>query len=356
MTKNQLWEQIAALLAIGILIGGCALILAPFAPALLWAAIVSYTTWGIFTRLTEALRGRKTLAATLLVALMLVLIVLPLIYAMIAFAAQANELYTYINAQLQIGLPTLPNWIAKAPLIGPFVEERWIALGAGDAEVQQQVKSALLWSSSFLLNMGKAAGQGFGVLLLSCVLVLFFYLGGERARFWLEGSLFHIAGNRGVELLHVAATTVKSVVFGVLGTAVVQGTLAAIGFAIAGVPMVLALGLGSALLSLVPIGPVVLWAPAAVWLFHEGQLGWAIFLVLWGSVVVGLADNVVKPLLIGKGADLPFLMVMLGVLGGAMSFGLLGVFLGPTFLAVGFAVLRDWVETRTIVHAGGNQR
>lgn len=349
MTKNQLWEQTAALLAIGILLGGCALILAPFVPALLWAAIVSYTTWNLFLRVTQWLRGREVLAASLLVGSMLVLIVMPLIYALIAFAAQANELYLHINTQLETGLPMLPDWLSGAPVIGPQLEQRWQALAAGDPEVQAQVKSILLWVSTFLLQVGKAAGQGFGVLLLSCILVLFFYLGGARGRFWLEGTLFHIAGSRGVELLHVAANTVRSVVFGILGTAAAQGALAAIGFAVAGVPLVLALGLGTAVLSLVPFGPGLLWVPAAIWLFHGGHTGWAIFIVLWGVLVVGMADNVIKPLLIGKGTDLPFLLIMLGVLGGAMSFGLLGVFLGPTFLAVGFAVLRDWVETRATV-------
>ncbi|HEY3700302.1 MAG TPA: AI-2E family transporter, partial [Spongiibacteraceae bacterium] len=340
MTKNQLWEQTAILLAVGILLGGCALIIAPFAPALLWAAIVSFTTWGVFQRLAKRLGGREIIAASLLVGLILVLIVLPLIYALIAFAAQADDWYTQVTAQVKTGLPLLPDWITGLPMIGPKLQSWWQALGAGDPQVQEQVKVVLLWVSGLLLQIGKAAGQGFGVLLLSCVLVLFFYIGGARGRFWLEGTLFHIGGVRAVELLHVAANTIKSVVFGILGTAVAQGVLAAIGFALAGMPMFIALGLGTAVLSLVPFGPALLWGPAAIWLYHGGHTAWAIFIVLWGILVVGMADNVIKPLLIGKGTDLPFLLIMLGVLGGAMSFGLLGVFLGPTFLAVGFAVLR----------------
>jgi predicted PurR-regulated permease PerM len=354
MTRNQLWEQTAVLLALGVLIGGCAMIIAPLAPALLWAAIMSFTTWGIFQRLSRRLGGRETLAAALLVGLMLVLIVLPLIFALIAFAAQANDLYEQLRGQMEHGLPALPVWITGIPYLGAKLGDAWQALGAGDPEVTQQVRGALMWMSTFMLQMGKAAGQGFGVLLLSCVLVLFFYIGGARGRFWLEGTLFHIAGLRGVELLHIAANTVKSVVFGILGTAAAQGILAGIGFAMAGVPMVVALALGTAVLSLVPFGPGLLWGPAAFWLYHEGHTGWAIFMVAWGVLVVGMADNVIKPLLIGKGANLPFLLIMLGVLGGAMSFGLLGVFLGPTFLAVGFALLTDWVKQRAGDEVGAN--
>jgi predicted PurR-regulated permease PerM len=348
-TRNQLWEQLAALLAIGILLGGCALILAPFAPALLWAAIVSSTSWRIYQRLTVRLGGRATLAASLLVGVMLVVIVLPLIYALVAFAAEISSLYELLQKQLNDGLPALPDWIATAPGIGHTLETWWDGLAAGDPLVQEQVRGGLVWLSKILLEVGRFAGEGLGVLLLSCFLVLFFYIGGERGRFWLEGSLQRIAGPRGIELLQIAARTIKSVVFGILGTALVQGALAAIGFFIAGVPMAVALGLGTALLSLIPFGPVLLWLPAAAWLFHGGHLGWAIFLVSWGVLVVGMADNILKPLLIGHGSNLSFLLIMLGVLGGAMSFGLLGVFIGPTFIAVGFALLQNWVSNKPLI-------
>lgn len=343
-TRNQLWEQVAALLAIGVLLGGCALILAPFAPALLWAAIVSSTSWGIYQRLSVRLNGRTTLAASLLVAGMLIVIVLPLIYAMVAFAAEISSLYELLQRQLNDGLPQLPAWLTDLPGIGSSLGTWWSGLAAGDPIVEDQVKGGLVWLSKILLQIGRFAGEGLGVLLLSCVLVLFFYIGGERGRYWLEASLQRVAGARGIELLHIAARTIKSVVFGILGTALAQGALAAIGFFIAGVPMAMALGLGTALLSLVPFGPALLWLPAAGWLYHGGHIGWAIFIVVWGVMVVGMADNVLKPLLIGQGSDLPFLLIMLGVLGGAMSFGLLGVFIGPTFIAVGFALLQDWVQ------------
>ncbi len=345
-TKNQVWEQAAALLAIGVLLGGCALILAPFAPALLWAAIVSSTSWGVFQSLSTRLGGRTTLAAALLVGAMLVVIVLPLAYALIAFGAEVSSLYEVFQKQIDIGLPNLPDWISSAPIVGPTLEKWWSGLAAGDPMIREQLKAALLWLSSPLLQVGRFAGQGLGVLILSCVLAFFFYIGGERGRFWLEGSLHSIAGARGIALLKIAASTVKSVVLGILGTALAQGALAAIGFFMAGVPMAVPLGLGTAVLSLVPFGPALLWLPAAAWLYHDGHLGWAIFIVVWGMLVVGLADNVVKPMLIGHGTNLPFLLIMLGVLGGAMSFGLLGVFLGPTFLAVGFALLKDWVQAR----------
>jgi predicted PurR-regulated permease PerM len=132
------------------------------------------------------------------------------------------------------------------------------------------------------------------------------------------------------------------VVYGVLGTAFVQAVLAGIGFWIAGVPSAPILAFITFFLSVVPMGPPLVWIPAALWLYHTGQVGWTIFLVVWGVAVVGMADNVIKPLLISKGTDMPLLWVMLGVLGGALAFGFLGVFIGPTLLAVAYALLRDW--------------
>lgn len=343
--RNQLWEQSAALLAVGVLLAGCALILAPFAPALLWAAIVSFTSWGIFQRLSARLGGREMLAASLLVIGMLIMIVLPLIYALVAFGAELSSLYELLQRQLNEGLPALPDWLVDLPGVGAPLQTWWGGLAAGDPIVEDQVRGGLVWLSKILLQIGRFAGEGLGVLLLSCVLVLFFYIGGDRGRYWLEASLQRIAGPRGIELLQIAMRTIKSVVFGILGTALAQGALAALGFFIAGVPMAMALGLGTALLSLIPFGTALLWLPAAVWLYHGDHLGWAIFIAFWGVFVVGMTDNVLKPILIGHGADLPFLLIMLGVLGGAMSFGLLGVFLGPTFIAVGFALLQDWVQS-----------
>jgi predicted PurR-regulated permease PerM len=132
------------------------------------------------------------------------------------------------------------------------------------------------------------------------------------------------------------------VVYGILGTALAQGILAGIGFMIAGVPGALLLGLLTFFLSIVPMGPPLLWIPAAGWLYYQGDTGMAIFLVLWGALVVSSVDNFLKPYLISQGAAMPFILVLFGVLGGLAAFGFLGVFLGPTLLAVGFSLLRDW--------------
>lgn len=144
-------------------------------------------------------------------------------------------------------------------------------------------------------------------------------------------------------LLDVIGSTVKGVVYGVIGTVLAQGILAGFGLWLAGVPGPFLLGLLTCFLTLVPAGPVLLWVPSGLWLYHQGETGWAIFIVLW-MIAVGAIDGFVKPYIISQGSALPFLLVLLGVLGVA-AFGITGLFLGPTLLAIGYALLQDWTHT-----------
>jgi len=181
-------------------------------------------------------------------------------------------------------------------------------------------------------------------LALSIFLAYFLFLYGEGAVGRVRAIMSRLAGMRAERLLRVAGATVISVVHGILGTALAQGLLAGIGFAMAGVPAAPLLGLLTFFLSIVPVGPPLVWVPAAIWLYLQGSTGWAIFTLVWGLVVVSGVDNVVKPMLISRGSQMPFVMVFLGVLGGAVAFGLIGVFLGPTLLAVGYRLLLEWIE------------
>ena len=148
---------------------------------------------------------------------------------------------------------------------------------------------------------------------------------------------------RGLHVLDVVGATIKSVVYGTIGTAIAQSTLTTFGLWLAGVPGVLLLGFITFLVALTPIGAPLVWLPAALWLFFTGATGWAVFLVLWGIFVVGGADNIIRPYFISRGSDLPFVLVFLGVLGGTLAFGFLGLFLGPTLLNR-LRNLRDWAQ------------
>jgi predicted PurR-regulated permease PerM len=175
------------------------------------------------------------------------------------------------------------------------------------------------------------------------VLAAFFFLrdGAEGAR-RLDVVVERLAGNRAQRLLAVAAGTVRSVIYGVIGTALAQASLQGLGLWLAGVPAALFLGFLTFFLSFVPFGPPLVWLSAAVWLLHNGAVGWGLFLFGWGFFVVSSVDNVLRPYLISRGSNLPLILMFFGVLGGLMAFGFLGVFLGPTLLAIGYVLFQEW--------------
>ncbi|TDN70890.1 putative PurR-regulated permease PerM [Paraburkholderia sp. BL10I2N1] len=342
MKLDQLIERLAAVFALLILVGGSLLVLAPFTTALLWGAILSYSSWGLYRKLAAALGGRRKWAATLIVFIILIVLLGPFVYAGFAFGAHVQDIVALVEKLFDSGLPDLPAWVAQIPLVGSNIESFWERVTSSDSEMLAQVRTLAAPAGKWILAAAVVVTHGVGLLALSIILAFFFYTGGEGAAAWLTAGMRRIAGERADYLLALAGNTVKGVVYGILGTALVQGILAGFGCWIAGVPAPALLGLATFFLSVVPGGPVIVWLPAAIWLYHGGETGWAIFLVVWGVVAVGMSDNVIKPILIGKSSDMPLILVMLGILGGAFAFGFLGVFIGPTLLAVAYTVLHDW--------------
>jgi predicted PurR-regulated permease PerM len=201
-------------------------------------------------------------------------------------------------------------------------------------------------TKNFLLAGGIILGQGVMEMSLAAFVSFFFYRDGLALLRFLNTTLDRIVGVHAENVLCIVNNTVRSVMYGLLGTALAQGLVATIGFFIAGVPGALMLGSATALLSIIPIGPPIIWGAAAIWLFNEGTAGWGVFMLLWGFFLISSVDNVVKPLLISRGSNLPFILILFGVLGGVLAFGFVGVFIGPTLLAVGFSLLQEWTSAK----------
>lgn len=195
-------------------------------------------------------------------------------------------------------------------------------------------------------GLGLLLGLANGVLLfvLALFIAFFFYLYGDPIAARLRVILSRIAGTRADRLINVTGATVRGVVYGILLTAIVQGILTAFGLWLSGVPRPVLLGAVAGFLSVLPIGAPVVWIPAALWLMSSGHLGWGTFLAVYGVVAVSGADSVIRPWFIARGAQLPFLLTVLGVLGGALAFGLLGIFLGPVLLGIGYTLVNEWAE------------
>jgi predicted PurR-regulated permease PerM len=187
-------------------------------------------------------------------------------------------------------------------------------------------------------------GHGLLQLTLSVFIAFFLFRDGLFAVERLGTAVERISGEKGKRLMILAGKTVRGVVYGILGTALVQGILAGIGFLIAGVPGAAFLAMLAFFASVVPVvGIALVWIPAALWLFYQGSTGWGTFMVIWG-LAVGNVDNFIKPWLISQGSDMPFILIFFGVLGGALTFGFIGVFLGPTLLAVGWRLVEEWAS------------
>jgi predicted PurR-regulated permease PerM len=335
-------DRYLGIAALALLIIGCIAVLHPFLSALLWAAILVSVTWGAFTHLDKWLGHRRNLSALAMTCVVSLVVIAPFAIVALGLADNATQLSDAISSQLERGLPDAPAWLSGIPIVGERLTEYWQSLAHDTSRMTNELKLLLPTAQAALLATGKAIGSGLMQLTLSVFIAFFLFRDGEAFDRRLSSVVSKIAGQRGRHLLGVARSTVTGVVYGILGTALAQGVLAGIGFAIAGVPGALLLGLATFFLSVVPVGPPLIWGGAAVWLFQQGETGWAIFMVVWGGLVISMVDNIIKPIIISRGSSLPFVLVFLGVLGGAVAFGLVGVFLGPTLLAVGYRLLNEW--------------
>jgi predicted PurR-regulated permease PerM len=349
--ENRL-EQIAGMALLVLLVIGCFVVLRPFVSALLLALILSYSTWPIYAWCERVLKGRKGVAATLMTLLVAAVLLIPLIILGSSLADQAAAATGWVQRLLADGPPDPPGWVADIPLVGTQVSQYWQGLAHNTAKLLNDLASAkmvsdlsqyLLSAGEFLLIGAAVLAKGTLQLALSLFIAFFLYRDGLGAK-RLQSVARRLWGERGLHVLDVVGATIKSVVYGTIGTAVAQSTLTTLGLWQAGVPGVLLLGFVTFLLALTPIGAPLVWLPAALWLFYIGATGWAVFLVLWGFIVVGGADNIIRPYFISRGSDLPFVLVFLGVLGGTLAFGFLGLFLGPTLLATGYEIVRDWAR------------
>lgn len=348
---NKRVEALLAISALALLVLGCVTVLAPFISALLWAVILSFSTWGIHARVLGALGGRRILAALCMTFFLALVLLAPVVIVAASIGDNLDTLTRAVRRVMDSGLPAPPIWLDHLPLVGHAARDYWESL-RGDPRIPSSAGSdALAWlqaqakpASAWLLRRGLDLGQAILQLTLSIFTAFYLYRDGVvfAARF--QAGMERIAGPRAKALIDLAARTVRGVVYGVLGTALAQGIAAAVGFGIAGVPGPLFLALLTCALSIMPFGPPIVWVSATLWLLHAGSPGWAMFMGLWGIFVISSVDNVVRPYLISQGAALPFLLVLLGVIGGLFAFGFIGIFLGPTLLAVGFAMLREWTR------------
>ncbi|EFH10760.1 AI-2E family transporter [Teichococcus cervicalis] len=336
--------RLLGLAALAALLIGCFLVLRPFLSALLWAAILAFCTWPAYRTLRDRLRLSPGLAALLMVTLEMLLVGLPLLFATPIRAEDIEGLRSSVENLIASGLPGLSDWLGRIPWVGEFLRERWDALQLDFTPLTDMLRPYAGVIAQQALGVLLAVLSGLAELILAILLSFFFYRDGPRMAAGLEGLVVRIAGAQARRLVQLTANVTTGVVYGLLGTAVAQGLMTGFGLWISGVPQPALLAVIAGIISVLPVGAPLVWLPAALWLFSQGSTGWGLFLLVYGAGGISSVDNVIRPWLISRGADLPLLLTILGALGGVFAFGFLGLFLGPVLLAVGFTLLRDWAE------------
>ncbi|WP_313284475.1 AI-2E family transporter [Pseudomonas sp.] len=345
LNNDRLLVQILLL----VLFGASFWVMAPFWSALFWGAVLAFASWPLMRLLTRWLGGRESLAAGILTLGWMLLVAVPLVWLGFNLADHVRDAVALIKDIQVDGLPESPTWLGSIPFVGERLVATWDSIDQQGAALMVSIKPYLGQVGNWLLARSAQIGGGILELTLSLVFVFFFYRDGPRLAMFVHRLLERLIGERAGYYIELVAGTVQRVVNGVIGTAAAQALLALIGFLIAGVPGALVLGIVTFLLSLIPMGPPLVWIPATAWLAWKGDYTYAVFLGVWGTFVISGVDNVLKPYLISRGGNLPLVIVLLGVFGGLIAFGFIGLFIGPTLLAVAYSLLTDWSASQAQV-------
>ena len=334
-------RSILVLLVVGLFLGVLAIV-RPFTTAILFGATLATAAWPLRQSLVRRGIGHGTTAALLLL-LSLVVIVLPILVVAPRLADHLGESIQHVEAYFA-STPEQPAWIRGLPLVGRRLAGAWDRMADARGSLRTLAEPYTADLEQAMIGSARAMADSVVQLILSLVVATMFWANGDGLVSILHDALRRLGGPVAERALDVAAGAVRGVAYGVIGTAAIQAVLLAIGLAVAGVPGAAMLGFVGLLLAISQIGGpllAVIWGGAAWWLFRQDQQAWGAFMIVWG-IFVSTVDNFIKPVLIGFGIDMPISLTILGVFGGFIAFGFLGLFIGPTLIAIVFTMLKAW--------------
>jgi predicted PurR-regulated permease PerM len=337
LIERSILVAIVVGLSIGVL-----MIVKPFTTAILFGATLATAAWPVRQALVR--HGlRRGPAAALLLLLSLVLVVLPMLVVAPHLADQRTRGIQGVQSYFA-ATPEQPAWIEGTPLVGRRLAAAWDRV----VQVQDNLRAlAEPYTANLELVMlaaARALADSLVQVILSLAVATMFWTNGDGLVAMLHDALRRLGGPIAERALDVAAGAIRGVAYGVVGTAAIQAVLLTLGLAVAGVPGAAMLGFVGLLLAVSQIGGpllVLIWGAAAWWLFGQDYPAWGAFMIVWG-VLVSTVDNFIKPWLIGFGVEMPMSLTILGVFGGFIAFGFLGLFIGPTLIAIMFTLLQAW--------------
>jgi len=327
---------------IGVLIAATFWIMRPFLPSLIWAAMIVAATWPLMIKVECWLWGKRGLAVTVMTVAMLVVFIVPFSMAVAVIFDNAGAIAAWLKTLETMSVPALPGWLVGLPLIGKKLAVAWQSVAAGpegiSARLAPYAGMILGWFVSQAGSIGMIAVQ----FLLTVFIAAVFYSKGETVAVGVIRLARKLGGHHGEEVAILAAQTVRGVALGVVGTALVQSVIGGIGLAVAGVPAAALLTAVMFVLCIAQLPPALVLIPAFSWLYYSGDAAWGTVLLVL-TIFISTIDNFLKPLLIRMGADLPIFLIFAGVIGGLVTFGVVGLFIGPVVLAVTYRLLEVWL-------------
>lgn len=342
--RQDLTRITLAVLFIGAILVTSIWVMLPFLPAIIWATTLVIATWPLMLLVQRHTGNRRGRAAMIMTLVLLLILIVPLWLAVSAVVSNTDEIGGLIHAFLSLRVSPPPSWLSDIPLLGTRATKAWMKLSTGDRlealtpQLEPYVGAITQWVASTAGSLGSM----FLHFLLTTLIAALMYLSGERAAATVIRFGRRLAGDRGEMAVRLAAQAIRSVALGVVVTAVAQSTVACIGLVVVGIPFAPVLTAMIFLLCLIQLGPGLVLVPAVAWMYYSGDAFWATVLLVF-TIIAGTMDQLIRPALIRRGADLPVLLILAGVIGGLVAFGMLGVFIGPTILGVSYTLLNAWM-------------
>ena len=341
--KGELANIVLAVLFVGGLIAASLWVLRPFLGAFIWAVMVVIPTWQLMLGVQRWAGGRRWVAAAVMSGALLLILLVPLFGAIGTILTHLDDFARWAKELQEFKLPAPPAWLVGLPLVGERAADLWRQAATEGleplaAEAAPYARDAVQFFASKIGDVGAL----FITFLLTVVGTAVLYIRGEKAADAALRFGNRLAGRTGERMIRLSAQAIRGVALGVVVTALLQAAIGGLGLFIAGVPGAALITAVIFLFAVAQIGGGPVLVVPVLWLYWTDHPGWGTFL-LFITVITATIDNVVRPILIKRGADLPLLLIFIGVIGGLIGFGLIGIFVGPVVLAVSYTLLRVWL-------------
>ncbi|NLN59888.1 MAG: AI-2E family transporter YdiK [Deltaproteobacteria bacterium] len=318
-------------------------ILRPFLPSMIWAAMIVASTWPLMLKMEARLWHKRALAVSVMTLMILLFFIIPFSLAIAVIVENVDYITSWKHAFRLETMPAVQDWLTGIPVVGPKLATGWRDFVGGPEGLSARLAPYAGKMLTWFLSKAGSAGMIALQFLFTIIMAVIFYAKGEVFATGFIRFARKLGGAHGEEVVLLAIQTIRGVALGVVGTALIQSFLAGLGVAVCGVPAAAVLTAIMFMLCIAQLGPSLVLIPAIIWLYYSGETTWGTVLVAW-AVFVSTFDNFVRPFLIRMGADLPFLLIFLGVIGGLVGFGVIGLFVGPVLLAVTYRLLAAWVD------------